>query len=90
MGSNPIRHPSDVLFMRASFFMYRQSLGEVPLGLPELAVSVTRVTETADGGLKPPRLVAAHPAGMLREELGGLWDIRMAMEDWEETLKAKS
>lgn len=25
---------------------------------------------------------AAHPAGVLREELGEPWDIRVAMEDW--------
>jgi hypothetical protein len=50
--------------------VYGQSLGEVPLGLLEMASSVTRVAETADGGLphwgatlRPPRLVAAGDPG---------------------------
>ena len=28
---------------------------------------------------------AAHPAGMLREELGDPWDVRLALEDWVES-----
>jgi hypothetical protein len=50
--------------------VYGQSLGEVPLGLLEMASSVTRVAETADGGLphwgatlRPPRLVAVEVGG---------------------------
>ena len=63
--------------------MYRQSLGEVPLVLLELAVRRV-IRENVYRVVPLPGVVwggAAHPAGMLREELGNPWNIRLAMED---------
>jgi putative transposase len=60
--------------------VYRNSLGEVPLGLLELAVR--RVIR------KNKYYVVPLPGAVWEEvwrELGNPWDIRMAMEDWVES-----
>jgi len=72
----------------------------VPLGLLEMASSATHVAETADGGVRPPRLVTAVEPGeylhvvqlpgviwaAVRCELGNPWDVRAAIEGQAERL----
>ena len=59
--------------------VYRQSLGDVPLGLLELAV--WRVIRENVYHIVPlPGVVWAA----VRKELGDPWDIRMAIEEWVE------
>jgi len=57
--------------------VYRQSLGEVPLGLLERAVRRV-IRENTYNVVPLPGVVWAA----VRQELGEPWDIRMAMEDW--------
>ncbi len=59
--------------------VYRQSLGEVPLGLLELAVRRV-IRENVYHVVPLPGVVW----GAVRRELGDPWDIRMAMEEWVE------
>ena len=57
--------------------MYRQSLGEVPLGLLELAVRRV-IRENVYHGVPLPGVVWAA----VRRELGDPWDVRLAIENW--------
>jgi hypothetical protein len=60
--------------------VYRQALGEVPLGLLEL--SVRRVIRENTYNVVPlPGVVWAA----VRKELGDPWDIRQGMEGWAES-----
>ena len=59
--------------------MYRRSLGEVPLGLLELAVRWV-IRENVYHVVPLPGVVWAA----VRRELGDPWDVRLAMEDWVE------
>ena len=59
--------------------VYRQSLGEVPLGLLELAVRRV-IRENVYHVVPLPGVVWAA----VRREFGDPWDIRMALEDWVE------
>jgi len=59
--------------------IYAMSLGEVPMGLLEMAVR--RVIRENTYNLVPlPGVVWAA----IRRELGNPWDIRMEIEDWIE------
>ncbi|MCX6983175.1 MAG: hypothetical protein NT118_00300 [Lentisphaerae bacterium] len=57
--------------------VYRQSLGEVPLGVLELAVRRV-IRENVYHVVPLPGVVWAA----VRRELGDPWDVRLAMEDW--------
>jgi hypothetical protein len=59
--------------------VYRQSLGEVPLGLLELAVRQV-IRENVYHVVPLPGVVWTA----VRRELGDPWDIKLAMEDWVE------
>jgi len=59
--------------------VYRQSLGEVPLGLLELAVRRV-IRENVYHVVPLPGVVSAA----VKRELGDPWDVRLAMEDWVE------
>jgi hypothetical protein len=59
--------------------VYRHSLGEVPLGLLELAVRRV-IRENTYHVVPPPGVVWSA----VRQELGDPWDIRLALEDWAE------
>jgi hypothetical protein len=60
--------------------VYRQSLGEVPLGLLELAVARV-IRENVYHVVPLPGVVWAA----VRMELGNPWDMREAMEAWVES-----
>ncbi len=64
--------------------VYRQSLGEVPLGLLELAVRRV-IRENVVHVVPLPGVVWAA----VRRELGDPWDVRLAMEDWVERAWAR-
>ena len=61
--------------------IYRKSLGEVPLGLLELAVGRV-IRENIYHVVPLPGVVW----DAVRRELGEPWDIKIAMEEWVERL----
>jgi hypothetical protein len=61
--------------------VYRQSLGEVPLGLLELAVQRV-IRENSYHVVPLPGVVWAA----VRKELGNPWDVKAAIEDWVERI----